>query len=285
MGEKDLTEKSLEFYPDVFADVVNALLYQGEQVLMAETLQSAPTETLYPGKQGILRNQFHDVSKYVIHEGIIQAQYVLENETKINRKIVLRKAGYEGAVYREQYDGEQVYPFIGLVLYWGKYRWKTPRSLMQLFGRNDVIEKNLSYIDNIKAHVYEMSHLPKKVRNRFHSDMRIIVDYLAEGENYVPSKQEIVHLEAVLRMLRALTGDARFEEIIGDLHDEEKEKGGVTMCELLDKHEKCGENRMAKLSKKLIKKNRIADLLRASEDEAYREQLFREFGIASKLRT
>ena len=32
MGQKDLTQKNLEHYPDVFADVINALLYQGKQV-------------------------------------------------------------------------------------------------------------------------------------------------------------------------------------------------------------------------------------------------------------
>ena len=82
MGQKDLTEKSLEFYPDVFADVTNALLYCGKTVVEAETLQPAPTETLYPGRSGKLHNQFHDVSKYVVKEGHIKAQYTLENETK-----------------------------------------------------------------------------------------------------------------------------------------------------------------------------------------------------------
>lgn len=33
MGQKDLTEKNLEFYPDVFADVLNALLYQGKRAM------------------------------------------------------------------------------------------------------------------------------------------------------------------------------------------------------------------------------------------------------------
>lgn len=61
MGQKDLTEKNLEYYPDVFADIVNVLLYLGEQVTEAAELQPAPTETLYRGDEGKLRNQFCDV--------------------------------------------------------------------------------------------------------------------------------------------------------------------------------------------------------------------------------
>ena len=65
MGQKDLTEKSLEMYPDVFADVVNALIYHGRQVLQVKDLQAAPTETLYPSGEERLRNQFHDGKRQI----------------------------------------------------------------------------------------------------------------------------------------------------------------------------------------------------------------------------
>ena len=78
MGQKDLAEKNLEDYPDVFADVINVLAYEGKAVVMEENLQAAPTETLYLSKKGKMRNQFHDVSKYVMKDGEIQMQYTLE---------------------------------------------------------------------------------------------------------------------------------------------------------------------------------------------------------------
>ena len=52
------------------------------------------------------------------------------------------------------------------------------------------------------------------------------------------------------------------------------------MCELLDKYETMGENRMAMLIQKLLNAHREADLLKASENVEYRSQLFQEFGIA-----
>lgn len=36
MGEKDIAEKVLEDYNDVFADIVNVLLFQGEQIVKPE---------------------------------------------------------------------------------------------------------------------------------------------------------------------------------------------------------------------------------------------------------
>ncbi|MDE6713210.1 MAG: Rpn family recombination-promoting nuclease/putative transposase [Lachnospiraceae bacterium] len=46
--------------------------------------------------------------------------------------MILRKVGYVGAAYREQYDGKMkdaYYPVNEFVLYWGKERWTVPNSL------------------------------------------------------------------------------------------------------------------------------------------------------------
>uniref|UniRef100_UPI004056B988 hypothetical protein n=1 Tax=Acetatifactor sp. TaxID=1872090 RepID=UPI004056B988 len=236
MGQKDLAEKNLEFYPDVFADVINVLLYRGEEEVLEEELQSAPTETLYPGHEKQLRNQFHDVSKYVMKDGKIKLQYTLENETRAKRKTILRKAGYEGAVYRSQTDGKESYPVISCVLHWGEQRWKQPRSLLQLWEDKRLTETEKEYIDDIKLYVYDMRYLSKEVRSLFKSDMRIVVDLLAEGKSYVPTDQKIIHLEALLLMLQAVTGDHRYEEVIAKMQEMEKEKGGITVCEFLDKY-------------------------------------------------
>ena len=40
-----------------------------------------------------------------------------------------------------------------------------------------------------------------------------------------------------------------------------------------------GKNQMALLVKKLLNQGRIDDVKRASEDEVYRDQLIKEFGI------
>ena len=236
MGQKDLSQKHLESYPDVFADVVNALLYEGRQMVKENELVPAPTESFYRTDGKRLRNQFQDVSQYVLQNGKIQMQYLLENQTKIERRHVLRKAGYTGAAYRRQYDNRELYPVAQLVLYWGRKRWKSPNSLKGLLRKNPFVRETDEYIDEMKLHVYEMAHLPKEVRQRFHSDLRVVVDYLAEGKDYRPGRRRIVHVEAFLCLLGALTGDARYEELIPEFQGRED----VGVCELLDKYENRG---------------------------------------------
>lgn len=229
MGQKDLAAKQFERSPEVFADIINALIYEGEQVVSSENLQPAPTESLYPAVDGILRNQYNDVSKYEIRNGRIVMQYTLENQSRPDYKIVLRKAGYEGAIYRQQYDGKDTYPAITLVLYWGDTTWKSSSDLYHFFCRNKIHHMARKYIDNICLHMYSMRRLPREIRQRFKSDMRVVVDYLAEGEQNILSDQEIADVDATMRMLNALTGETYFIDN-KELLQEQQEKGGkITM--------------------------------------------------------
>lgn len=241
MGQQDLTQKSLEHYPDVFADIINALLYEGRQLLLPQCLQPAPTESLYHSRTGKLRNQFQDISKYEMREGKILLQYVVENETNPDKRLLLRKAGYEGAIYREQFDRKdnEIYPVISIVLYWGKGRRRIERNMQSLFVGTPFPREAVRYIGNAELYFFQMRTLPARVRERFRSDMRIVVDYLAEGKAYQPTGQPIIHLREFLLLMEALTGDSRYEQFLPQPEQQERE-GGITMCELLDKYEKRG---------------------------------------------
>ena len=47
MGEKDTVEKTLEAYNDVFVDIVNGFLFQGESVLKENSLSDAQPFSMY----------------------------------------------------------------------------------------------------------------------------------------------------------------------------------------------------------------------------------------------
>ena len=55
MGEKDKTQKYLEAYNDVFADIYNVLVFE-EDIIVADSLINAGTEAVYKSKEGKLRN-------------------------------------------------------------------------------------------------------------------------------------------------------------------------------------------------------------------------------------
>lgn len=286
MGQKDLTEKNFFMYQDIYADTLNVLAYAGREVVLANELFPAPTESFYQADREKLANQFNDVSMYEMRNGSIRVQYILENEVRAKPRTILRKAGYEGALYRRQLESSEIYPVVSLLLYWGSAPWKQPFSLKELFEVLELDPDTWRFISNQKLHVYEMTRLPKQIRSRFQSDMRIVVDYLAEKQSYKPTRQRIIHPEALLLMLKALTGDKRYTNILDAMSEEEK-GGNITMCELLDKYESRGiqkgiqqaESRYAALTEKLIKTNRIDDLRRAAHSRKFRNQLYKEFGL------
>ena len=47
MGEKDITEKILEDYNDVFADIINGLLFDGVQEIKPEALENTNVHAQY----------------------------------------------------------------------------------------------------------------------------------------------------------------------------------------------------------------------------------------------
>ncbi len=204
-------------------------------MVFPKDLKPAPTESLYPAANGALHNQYNDVSKYEMRNGRIALQYTLENQSGPDYRIVLRKAGYEGAVYRQQYDGEDTYPVITLVLYWGERVWNGGSDLYHFFRMKRIHGMVRKYIDNVRVHVYPMKRLSEQVRQRFRGDMKIVVDYLAEGKKYEPTDQKIVDVAGTMRMLHALTGEIYFINNMEKLEAVQKRGGKVTMCEVVDK--------------------------------------------------
>ncbi|MCM1091764.1 MAG: hypothetical protein NC413_13040 [Muribaculum sp.] len=66
--------------------------------------------------------------------------------------------------------------------------------------------------------------------------MRIVLDYLAEGEGY-RSDRPVVHKEALVKMLRVLSGDndvTDTEKILQEMDIREEDE--ISMCELFDQY-------------------------------------------------
>ena len=152
MGQKDLTGKNFLLYPDVFADTLNVLAYAGRGVVRAEDLHPAPSESFYHVGRGKLADQFSDVSMFEIKEGSICVQYILENEVQAKARTILRKAGYEGALYRRQLENDETFPIVSLLLYWGLTSWNQPVSMKE-FLREQVLMKAYGSISQMKNYM------------------------------------------------------------------------------------------------------------------------------------
>lgn len=235
MAEKDLSEKLLEEYDDVFADIVNVLLFDGKREVKEEELSETGTESQYKADDSVLHAQERDVAKYWKKGKIRLALYGLENQTTIDYKMPMRILNYDGMSYRSQLlkDENEVYPVITLVLYFGTERqWKKPLSLYEMFS---VPEELKEYINDYKINVFNIAYLSEEQVNMFTSDFKIVADYFVQKRKdgkYKPSSDVIRHVDAILKFMAVFTGDQRyFNEAI----QKKMQAGGIqTMDKVID---------------------------------------------------
>lgn len=261
MAEKDITEKILLAYADVFADIVNALLFQGKQHILPEDLHDQAPRSAYKA-DGKIRDIERDVAKRWQRNNIRIACIGFENESQPEPDMVLRVYGYDGAEYRTQLLKENKsnprYPVVTLVLYFGyKKHWDAPVTLHEAV---EVPELFKPYVPDVRINLFEISWLTDEQLDWFHSDFKVVADYFVQKQrngDYVPGKEKIDHVEAVLQLLSVMTGDTRFEDVLNE--DEEETQGGVeNMCDVLDRVEARGWNKGAvDMLVKLVRKGRI----------------------------
>ena len=247
MAEKDVTQKILESYNDVFADIVNVLLFDGEQVIAPDELEDQAPRAYYKA-DGRVREIERDVAKRWKKGNIRVACVGFENQTQADPDMPLRVMGYDGAEYRAQLAGGSRYPVVTLVLYFGyKKHWDKPLRLKE---RLDIPPRFEPFVNDYKINLFEVAYLTHEQVELFQSDFRIIADYFvqkrekgADGE-YTPDPREIRHVQETLQLLSVMTKDRRFEEAYNEAHMSNPTEGGPhTMCEFLDKVENRGVER------------------------------------------
>ncbi len=285
MAVKDITEKILLSYADVFADVVNGLLFKGEKILLPEDLVDQTPRTIYKA-DGMIREVERDVAKRWTKNGIRIACIGFENETNPDPDMPLRVFNYDGSEYRVQLLKENVkhprYPVVTLVLYFGyRKHWDAPVWLHEAV---EIPKFFKPYVSDIKINVFEIAYFTDEQLGYFHSDFRVVADYFVQKQrngDYIPSRDKLQHVEAVLQLLSVMTEDNRFEDV---LNESNYSGGGVNnMCDVLDRvearGEKKGESRLAALIMALFSVGRGSDVEKAASDEQYRAKLFKEFNI------
>lgn len=287
-----MTEKTLEAYNDVFADIVNVLLFRGVRTVSEDELAEATLRSQYKA-DGRLHEQERDVAKYWNNGTIRIALYGLENQTEAEQDMPLRVFSYDGAAYRAQLLADKHsekkkenktirYPVVTLVLYFGyKNHWDKPLTLLECL---DVPEELRPFVNDYRMNLFEIAYLTDEQVNSFQSDFRFVADYFVQmqrNRNYVASSAAIRHVHEFLQLMAAMTGDHRYEEV----YDPAMEGRRITMCEVLDRVEnrgiekgiEKGEASAFTLVQYLISNNRMEDLKKATEDVEYRSKLMAEF--------
>ena len=164
-----------------FADLFNAVLFQGEPVLRSEELEEADTE-----ESTILANRGYaesiqasrDVIKIQKKSTTLGADFVmygLENQERIHYAMPMRVMGLDYAVYKKQYDSQakknrkhteidgdeylskmrktdKLSPVITIVVYYGEKPWD---AAVSLHGMLDISPRLAGLVSDYKMNLVE----------------------------------------------------------------------------------------------------------------------------------
>jgi hypothetical protein len=135
LGQKDISEKILFDYNDVFSDIINGIVFKGEQTVRPESLENMTVHSQYKADDGKLHELERDVEKCWKEHEVTLAIYGFEDESVPERLMPARIIGYDGTAYRSQLKSNRISPVVTLVLYFGtKERWNAPRNLKGLMN-------------------------------------------------------------------------------------------------------------------------------------------------------
>ena len=238
---RDLTEKNLVEAPEVFADISNVNLYDGEQVIRPEDLELLPQEMYYKDREGKPAKVMADVRMRWRKNGSVIAMIQIENQSEINNIMPIRDLGYIFNNYNEQIkehkrenerndnhfyarelaDDDRLQPVITFVLYYGKEEWKRPLSILDMLDLDETEKKELEpFLLNHKIHLISLSRLDEKEVEKYKSDFWHVIKFLTlhgygKTRKYLEEesgKRKLKHPEEVQNVLYALSSDKRFLE-------------------------------------------------------------------------
>ena len=303
MGAKDLAEKNLLQYKDVFSDIVNVNLFGGRCYVSAEELSREPSELITKAVSDDKLRQLQMDVPMKCKKNNRSFFLCLENQSDKNNVMPVRDMGYQHAKYMEQIkeakesnrktsnypnpmtkelnDSQKLSPVITLVLNYSQKEWET-------------------------------------TIRQYQSDFKYIVRYLSCGndrrkldEYFQTTEFQLDHPEAFLDWLSAVTNDRRYRKAKELIQKTERKGGKINMCVLLDMYEERGEARgeargiekgiaqgivqgeargVAKgisqgieeintLYHCLLADNRMEDIQKAIMDTDYQKELLQEYGI------
>ena len=303
MNNKDITQKMLERYNDVFADIVNVLLFNGKKIVDEDALIDTPVDSALK-IDGEIHSQYRDVAKYWKNSQINIALFGLENQTVPDKLMPMRVIGYDGAEYKKQVLEEnrnkKKYPVITLVLYMGYDRnWKYSNSLLDLLEVDDNLRP---YVNDYKINIFEIAFLDREKIDLFKSDFRMLADYLYQmrtTDSYKGDESDIKHVDEILMLMSAMSGFKNVENIIKVAHERKvsnmkgffelaEEKGLEKGFELgrtegreegLQLGRTEGADMVSELNTILAIEGNLEKIIKANTDKVYRHELLKKYRL------
>ena len=232
--QKDLAEKQLLDCNDVFADIVNAVVFQGKQIIKPKDLREAHPVSSY--REDGFRSQERDIAKRWVKGNATICFFGMENQNEIDPDMLFRNIGYDGGTYRDELNhGKERYPVITFVMYYGDRPWNRPLTLYEALG--NIPEELKRYVNDYRMNLIDVKRMSQSERDRLKSDFWHIVKMIQEGNrsDYEPDDaRTIVHAKEVGAFMTEYSGI----NYSGAVKSLSKRHERITMKSLLSEAEK-----------------------------------------------
>ena len=198
---------------ETFADLFNAYLYNGEQVIKSEELEELDTDASDVVEIGEVKESIkgaRDVIKIAKkYDGVEYVLLAIENQEGIHYAMPIRVMGYDHYSYNKQYNDRKNYyktngislkddefisgirktdkflPVITLVLYYGEKDWDGPRSLYDMLVIPDRIKH---FVGNYPINIIQMKDNDLVLHNQYNVDLFEIISIIYDAKKTVAQR-------------------------------------------------------------------------------------------------
>lgn len=198
---------------ETFADLFNAYLYNGEQVIKSEELEELDTDASDVVEIGEVKESVkgaRDVIKIAKkYNGVEYVLLAIENQEGIHYAMPIRVMGYDHYSYNKQYNDRKNYyktngislkddefisgirktdkflPVITLVLYYGEKDWDGPRSLYDMLVIPDRIKH---FVGNYPINIIQMKDNDLVLHNQYNVDLFEIISIIYDAKKTVAQR-------------------------------------------------------------------------------------------------
>ena len=297
MGEKDVLEKKLLMFNDVFADFVNGIMFDGKDVVKEDELVDLSGWSHYKGDDSKHRFQDRDVVKLWKKENVVISLIGIENQDIPDKNMVFRVLSYDGASYRTQLveeesrkrkknsgiDGElqDIFPVITFVIYYGEEEWRHETTLHKRLNLDPELKH---YVSDYSINLIDLKKLSEDDINKFKKDFKLIADYMVKGSKHKADRIDLNHPEEVSELILRLTGEELPFEVECEEGGKNMEKFFEPMFERAEARGEArgkaeGENCLARLISLLMSEGKNDKIKDVVENEEIRHGLYKEYGI------
>lgn len=258
MGKADVYTGDYLENPEIFADLLNGILYHGEQIVKPEELKE---------QDGELRSIVGRDAKKTIRDkvrlwkGTAFAVFVVENQMKVDYHMVIRTMLTEAMAYDKQWkklrekrkprEGnltsdefisgmrreDKFIPVITVIVYYGKEkRWDGATTLYELLDAEGNEEVILPFVTNYRLNVFDYHDYEEF--GQFRSELQSVFEFLRYSEDKRLLKEKLENnrerYEKLSNQTKALLAKLANIRKIPGVAENDLKRGEFEMCKAFE---------------------------------------------------